>query len=289
MPNLCRMPLILIPTPIGNLRDITLRALDTLAACDSIVAEDTRVAARLLAAYGIRGKPVHGYREQNAVEVTRAILERARDHSVAVLSDAGMPGISDPGRELVASARAAGIGVEVLPGATAFVCAAVLSGFALERFSFEGFLPRARGERERALRSALLRGTTTVWYDAPHRILASLAALDELAPAANVFVARELTKLHEQQILGTPSSIAAALTSPVRGEIVLVLASNPRAEPAATEEQLDAAIDAALAAGSPPSAIAKVLSGDSAHPRQELYARVIERKLAREGSSEDSV
>ena len=282
------MPLILIPTPIGNLRDITLRALDTLAACDSIVAEDTRVAARLLAAYGIRGKPVHGYREQNAVEVTRAILERARDHSIAVLSDAGMPGISDPGRELVASARAAGVGVEVLPGASAFVCAAVLSGFALERFSFEGFLPRARGERERALRAALLRGTTTVWYEAPHRILASLAALDALAPEAEVFVARELTKLHEQQILGTPSAAAAALPSPVRGEIVLVLAPNSRNESAATEEQLDAAIDAALAAGSPPSAIAKALSGESAHPRQELYARVIERKLARERPSEDS-
>jgi 16S rRNA (cytidine1402-2'-O)-methyltransferase len=179
--------------------------------------------------------------------------------------------------------------VEVLPGASAFVCAAVLSGFALERFSFEGFLPRARGERERALRAALLRGTTTVWYEAPHRILASLAALDALAPEAEVFVARELTKLHEQQILGTPSAAAAALPSPVRGEIVLVLAPNSRNESAATEEQLDAAIDAALAAGSPPSAIAKALSGESAHPRQELYARVIERKLARERPSEDSL
>jgi 16S rRNA (cytidine1402-2'-O)-methyltransferase len=283
------VPLILIPTPIGNLRDITLRALDALAACDSIVAEDTRVAARLLNAYGIRGKPVRSYREQNAAEVTSAILERAREHAVAVLSDAGMPGISDPGRELVAAARAAGIGVEVLPGASAFVCAAVLSGFALERFSFEGFLPRARGERERSLRAALLRGTTTVWYEAPHRILASLATLAAIAPDADVFVARELTKLHEQQILGKPSAVISALTSPVRGEIVLVLGPFARDEPAASEEQLEAAIDAALAAGSPPAAIAKALSRESAHSRQELYARVIERKLARERSSEGSL
>jgi len=282
------MALILIPTPLGNLRDITLRALDVLAACDSIVAEDTRVAARLLAAYGIRGKRVSGYREQNALDVTRAILDRAREHTVAVLSDAGMPGISDPGRELVAAARAAGVAVEVLPGASAFVCAAVLSGFPLERFSFDGFLPRARGERERALRAALLRATTTVWYEAPHRILASLTALDALAPEAEVFVGRELTKLHEQQVLGTPSAAAAALEAPVRGEIVLVLAPYARVEKAVTEEQLEAAIDAALAAGSPPAAIAKALAGESAHSRQELYARVIERKLARERSSEDS-
>jgi 16S rRNA (cytidine1402-2'-O)-methyltransferase len=283
------MALILVPTPIGNLRDITLRALDVLTTCDWIVAEDTRVAARLLAAYGIRGKSVSGYREQNALEVTRAILERAREQAVVLLSDAGMPGISDPGRELVAAARAAGIAVEVLPGASAFVCAAVLSGFSLEGFSFEGFLPRAQGERERALRAALLREATTVWYEAPHRILASLAALDALAPEAEVFLARELTKLHEQQILGTPSAASAALATPVRGENVLVLAPYPRAERAATEQQLDAAIEAALAAGSPPAAIAKALAGESAHSRQELYARVIERKLARERSSEDSL
>lgn len=283
------MSLILVPTPLGNLRDITLRALDVLTACDSIVAEDTRVAARLLAAYGIQGKPVRGYREQNAAEVTATILERAREHSVVVLSDAGTPGICDPGRELVAAARAAGIAVEVLPGASAFVCASVLSGFALEQITFDGFLPRARGERERALRAALLRGTTTVWYETPHRILASLAALEALAPDAEVFVARELTKLHEQQILGTPSAVRAGLALPVRGEIVLVLAPYERDEPVSTEEQLEAAIDAALATGSPPAAIAKALAGESNHTRQELYARVIERKLARERASKDSL
>jgi 16S rRNA (cytidine1402-2'-O)-methyltransferase len=283
------VPLILIPTPIGNLRDITLRALDVLGACDSIVAEDTRVAARLLNAYGIAGKPVRGYREQNAADVTAAILERARAGTVAVLSDAGTPGISDPGRELVAAARAAGIAVEVLPGASAFVCAAVLSGFPLESFSFEGFLPRARGERERALRAALARGATTVWYEAPHRILATLEALATLAPDAGVFVARELTKLHEQQLAGTPAAVAAGLERPVRGELVLVLGAHRIEHAAASDDDLDAAIDAALAAGSSPAAIAKALAGESAHSRQALYARVIERKLARAERSDGSL
>ena len=280
------MPLFLVPTPIGNLRDITLRALDVLQACDSIVAEDTRVAARLLSAYGIAGKPVRGYREQNAAEVTRAILERAREHSVAVLSDAGTPGISDPGRELVAAARAAGIAVEVLPGAAAFVCGAVLSGFPLERFSFGGFVPRARGERERVLRAALLGGSTTVWYEAPHRILATLATLAALAPDAEVFVGRELTKLHEEQLSGTPGAVAAALPQPVRGELVLALAPYRSTQTAVSDEQLDAAIDAALAAGSAPATIAKALSGESTHSRQALYARVIGRKIAREARAE---
>ena len=276
------MPLILVPTPIGNLRDVTLRALDVLQTCDEIVAEDTRVAARLLNAYGISGKPVRGYREQNAAEVTRAILERARGRVVAVLSDAGTPGISDPGRELVAAAREVGVAVEVLPGAAAFVCGAVLSGFPLERFSFEGFLPRARGERERALRAALLAGTTTVWYEAPHRIVATLEALAAIAPDARVFLGRELTKLHEQQIAGAPSAVAAALQQPVRGELVLVVGPYRPGQAAVSDEQLDRAIDAALAAGSAPSAIAKALARESAHSRQALYARVIGRKIARD-------
>src|SRR5579871_2965168 len=125
--NLAALPLIFVPTPLGNLGDITLRALDTLRACDLVVAEDTRVARRLLAAYEIAGKTLWSYREQNAAGATPQILERARSGRVAVVTDAGTPGISDPGRELIVAARDAGIAVEVLPGAVAFVTAAVLS------------------------------------------------------------------------------------------------------------------------------------------------------------------
>ena len=258
------MALILVPTPLGNLRDITLRALDVLRACDAIVAEDTRVTLRLLRAHGIPPKALRSYREQNAAEVTQSILDRARDGTVALVCDAGMPGIADPGRELVAAARAAGVAVEVLPGPSAFVCAAVLSGFPLERFTFEGFLTRAQGERERTLRAALLRGTTTVWYEAPHRILATLGALAEVAANADVFVARELTKLHEQQLAGKPAEVAARIATPVRGEIVLVLGPSVSSAEGASGDEIEAAIDAALAAGSAPAAIAKALSAGGA-------------------------
>ena len=138
------MALTFVPTPLGNLRDVTLRALDVLREAALSVAEDTRVTRRLLSAYEITGKTLWTYHEHNAAGTTDAILARARDEPVALVTDAGMPGISDPGSALVAAAREAGIAVEVLPGPSAFVCAAVLSGFPLERFSFEGFVPATR-------------------------------------------------------------------------------------------------------------------------------------------------
>ena len=212
-----------MPTPLGNLRDITLRALDVLRACDLIVAEDTRVARRLLSALDLPSKPIWSYREQNAAGATESILERARIENVAVVTDAGTPGISDPGRELVAAARAAGIPLDVLPGPCAFVCAAVLSGYDIRRLTFAGFVPRALGERERAFRAALASETTTAYYESPNRIVATLEHLAAIAPQAPVFVAREITKRFEQQIAGAPSDVLAALERPVRGEIVLVL------------------------------------------------------------------
>ena len=152
------MPLVFVPTPLGNLRDVTLRALDALREAELIVAEDTRVARKLLHALQLEGREIWSYREQNAERVTPAIVERARTALVAVTSDAGMPGISDPGSALVAAARAGGVSVEVLPGPTAAMGVALLSGFPLQRFSFEGFPPRTSGERRtrfsRALRAA---------------------------------------------------------------------------------------------------------------------------------------
>lgn len=271
-----------VPTPLGNLRDITLRALDTLGACDLIVAEDTRTARKLLSALGLASKPVWSYREQNAAAATAAILERARVQLVAVVTDAGMPGISDPGRELVAAARAAGVAVDVLPGPCAFVCAAVLSGFDIRRIAFEGFVPRARGERERAFSRALASGAATAFYESPHRIVATLEHLDALAPDAPTFLGRELTKHFEQQIAGTPADVLRALERPVRGEIVLVLGPlAPRAHPdgdAAAPGELDAAIDAQLAAGASASGAAKALAALGLGDRAALYRRVAERK-----------
>ncbi len=275
------MGLVFVPTPLGNLGDITLRAIETLRACDLVVAEDTRVAGRLLTLLSLPPKPMTSYREQNAGLVTESILARAAAGSVAVVSDAGMPGISDPGRELVLAARAAGIAVEVLPGPSAFVCAAVLSGFPLAGFSFEGFVPRRDGERRRAFEAALARETTSVWYESPARIAATLDAIASLAPAAEVFLVRELTKRFEQQLAGSATHVRAALPDPVRGEITLVLAPGIAATSEPPERsELEDAIDAELAAGTAPSAVAKNLAKRFSLARADVYRLVTARPRA---------
>jgi 16S rRNA (cytidine1402-2'-O)-methyltransferase len=274
--------LVFVPTPIGNLRDITLRALDTLRACELVVAEDTRTLRRLLNALDLPSKPALSYREQNAEAATGPILERAREALVAVVTDAGMPGISDPGRELILAARAAGIGVEVLPGPSAFVCAAVLSGFPLTGFSFEGFVPRREAERRRVLGEALLRPTASVWYEAPTRIGATLATLERLAPLTDIFVARELSKHFEQQLFGPPGVVRAALPAPIRGEIVLVLgpaaAREGPAPPPASASDLRAAIEAELASGATVADAAKRLVRRFGVERAAIYRAIVAQK-----------
>ncbi|GAC1404319.1 MAG: 16S rRNA (cytidine(1402)-2'-O)-methyltransferase [Candidatus Velthaea sp.] len=276
------MSLVFVPTPLGNLRDITLRALDVLRAATLIVAEDSRVARRLLSAYDLPGREIWTYHEHNAATATAAILERAREETVAVVTDAGMPGISDPGTALVAAARAAGVAIDVLPGATAFACAAVLSGFDVRRFTFEGFPPRSSGERRGLFRAAAARPAASVWYEAPHRIRGTLADIAAVAPDAQMFLLREFTKLHEQHIVGTAEHVAAALAEPVRGEIAFVLAPNAvpaQVEPPAAAE-IDRAIDALLLSGGTTSAIAKELAERGLGERRHLYARVSERRRA---------
>jgi 16S rRNA (cytidine1402-2'-O)-methyltransferase len=276
------VPLIVVPTPLGNLRDITLRALDTLRDAELIIAEDTRVARKLLSALDLPSKPCWSYREQNARSVTDGILERARDGIVALTTDAGMPGVSDPGTELIAAAREAGVDVEVLPGPSAALGVAVLSGFPLDRFSFEGFAARAARDRSAGFLRALRSGVTSIWYESPRRIRATLESLDAIAPDARIFLVREYTKLHEQQVLGTPSEVAAAVAEPVRGEIAFALA--PSTLPAIDDEsaagavQIDDTIDVLLAAGERTIDIAKELAARGLGARAELYDRVVERK-----------
>ena len=275
------MPLVFVPTPLGNLRDITLRALDVLREATLVVAEDSRVARRLLSAYDLPGRDLWTYHEHNAATTTQAILERAREELVAVVTDAGMPGISDPGTALVAAARAAAVGVEVLPGATAFACAAVLSGFDVRRFTFTGFPPRAAGERRAAFRTALERGEPSVWYESPHRIRATLADLAAVDPAARVFLVREFTKLHEQQVAGTPAAVGAALADPIRGEITFVLDAGAKLAPEPpSDAAIDLEIERLIGAGLSTSAIAKALTERGFGERRHLYARVSERRRA---------
>jgi 16S rRNA (cytidine1402-2'-O)-methyltransferase len=268
------MGLTFVPTPLGNLRDITLRSLDALREAQLIVAEDSRVARRLLTALAIAAPPIWTYHEHNAATATAAILERAATERVVVVTDAGMPGISDPGIALVAAGRAAGIPLEVLPGPTAFACAAVLAGFDVRRFRFEGFPPRTSGARRAAFAEAMASGVPSVWYESPHRIGDALADLAAIAPDVRTFVLREFTKLHEQQLAGTPAEVAAALPDPVRGEIAFVIDGRLAAAPVASEAGIDEQIDALLAAGKSTAAIAKQLAASGAGERNALYARV---------------
>jgi 16S rRNA (cytidine1402-2'-O)-methyltransferase len=272
------MPLVFVPTPLGNLRDVTLRAIDVLRTSEVVVAEDTRVARRLLNALEIEGREIWSYREQNAQRVTSGILERARTGLVAVTSDAGTPGISDPGSDLVAAARAAGVAVEVLPGPSAVIGVALLSGFPLRTFSFEGFPPRTAVARRARYAQALGREATTIWFETPQRIRASLADLAAAAPDAVVFLVREYTKLHEQHLQGTPAQVAAGLPEPIRGEIAFAiapyLAAVEREDPAA-------AIDALLAGGERVGEVAKQLAARGLGDRQTLYRTAVQRKAAR--------
>jgi 16S rRNA (cytidine1402-2'-O)-methyltransferase len=283
------MPLVLVPTPLGNLRDVTLRALDVLRDADLIVAEDTRVARKLLQALGIAGRELWSYREQNAAGATPGIIERARRGLVAVTCDAGMPAVSDPGSDLVTAARSAGVAVEVLPGASAAFGVAALSGFSLRRFKFEGFPPRATRARQEGFAVSLREGVTTIWYESPRRIRATLADLASVAPDARVFLVREYTKLHEQQLLGTPAEIAAGLMEPVRGEIAFALAPYPGAGDARRQAQsaddADRAIDELLAKDERIGDIAKALAKRGLGRRADLYERASARKAAGKGAA----
>jgi 16S rRNA (cytidine1402-2'-O)-methyltransferase len=275
------MPLVFVPTPLGNLRDITLRAIDVLKECELVVAEDSRVARRLISALSLPGKEIRSYREQNARSATGPILDRARTSLVAVVTDAGTPGISDPGSELVAAAREAGIDIEVLPGPNAALGAAVLSGFPIARFIFEGFPPRATSARKAALETALALGIASIWYESPNRIRETLQEFASLDPAARVFLLREYTKRFEQQLSGTAEQVAAALPERVRGEITLVVLPSPAKQVSHSARELDTRIDELLADSQSVASIAKTLAAQGFGERSAIYARVGKRKRTR--------
>jgi 16S rRNA (cytidine1402-2'-O)-methyltransferase len=213
----------IVATPIGNLEDITLRALRVLRECDVIYAEDTRVIAKLLAHYEIQ-KPLQ--RLDAAMEGKRAeqIIERieAGEHVVYV-SDAGTPGISDPGSRLVSAVRAAGYRIDAIPGASALTAALSIGGLSDDSFTFLGFLPHKKG-RQTALKEIAARDIPTVLYESPHRILKLLKELEGVG-VERVSIGRELTKMHEEFITGTPSELAASLETrgAVRGEFVVIV------------------------------------------------------------------
>jgi 16S rRNA (cytidine1402-2'-O)-methyltransferase len=273
--------LILVPTPLGNLGDVTVRALETLRTADLVVAEDTRVTRKLLSALGVGSKEIWSYREQNAASVTEGIVARAREQRVALVTDAGMPALSDPGCELVAAARAAGIAVDALPGPSAAIGVAVLSGFPLNRFAFEGFPPRSSAARRSVFSQTLASGVTTIWFESPHRILETLHDLESVAPDALVFLDREYTKRFEQQLLGSPAYVASSLERPVRGEITFAIAPYSGTPLPRSSADVTQAIDELLDRGHSVVEIAKELASAGLGERHALYTAVTDRKHLR--------
>jgi 16S rRNA (cytidine1402-2'-O)-methyltransferase len=222
--------LTVVPTPIGNLQDITLRALQTLRDTDLIAAEDTRRSAILLLHHNIK-KPMVSLHEHNEESRTADLVEEiAGGKSVALITDAGMPGISDPGFRLIRACRERGLAVGVLPGPSAVITALVGSGLPPNAFYFGGFVPVKSGRRRAELERAVLRPETSVYFESPHRLLKTLQVLAEVAPKADVCVARELTKRFEEYRRGSPAELCAHYESRApKGEITLVISSLSRA------------------------------------------------------------
>ncbi len=267
--------LYVVATPIGNLGDVTLRALSILAAADAVLAEDTRVSRTLMARYGIE-TPLSPYHDHNAAEARpRALRRIAEGQALALISDAGTPLVSDPGFKLVAEALAAGLTVTTAPGASAALAALCVAGLPTDRFFFEGFLPpRSAARRERINAIASAPGTLLI-YEAPSRLAETLADLaGELGPRPAA-VARELTKLHEEVRRGTLEALAAefAAEEPPRGEIVIVVGP-PEARTPIDAAALDAEIAAALATLSVRDAAAAVAAKHGL-PRRQVYARAL--------------
>jgi 16S rRNA (cytidine1402-2'-O)-methyltransferase len=265
-----------VATPIGNLGDISLRALATLAAADAILAEDTRVTRVLLAHYGIT-TPMWAYHEHNAAQMRpRVMTELAAGKRLALVSDAGTPLVSDPGYRLVEEAVAAGFAVTGVPGPSAVLAALVVAGLPSDRFFFEGFLPpRTAARRARLSELAGIPGTL-VLFESPRRLaemLADAAAMLGPRPAA---VARELTKLHETVRRGALSELAAHYggQEEARGEIVVLIAPGT-ASLAGTEDVIDGKLRAALDEVSLKEAVARV-AAETGQPRRKVYARALE-------------
>jgi 16S rRNA (cytidine1402-2'-O)-methyltransferase len=281
----CAAGLYIVATPIGNLRDITLRALDVLAAADVIACEDTRVTEKLTSRYGLASQRLP-YHEHNAERMRPVLLEKLKQGAVvALVSDAGTPLISDPGFKLVRAAIADGIAVTTLPGPSAALAALVLSGLPSDRFFFQGFLPPKETARRRALGEIAPLSATLIVYETGPRLAATLADMADVLGERQAAVARELTKLYEELRRGSLAELAAhygAAGGP-KGEIVIVIggADEAAARAAITDDDIDTALETALATMSVKDASIAVAEA-TGRPRREVYQRA----LALAGSGE---
>lgn len=269
--------LIVCATPIGNLGDVTLRVLNALGEVDTILAEDTRVTTRLLRRYKV-SKPLERYDEFVAAKRTPDFVARLEaGERLALVSDAGTPGISDPGATLVDAALTAGVPVEVLPGPSAIVTALVASGLPTQAFYFGGFLPRKTGDRRRLLDSLGSLDATLIFYESPRRTADALAVLADAFPGRRAAMARELTKLHEEVARGSIGELAAqvAQREQLKGEVVLLVGPPSTAPRSAASEpdpdQIRGLVEAAIAVGASKTDAVKQVAAELRLPRKAVY------------------
>ncbi len=271
--------LYLVATPIGNLGDITIRALQALASCDVIYCEDTRVTGKLLERYGIRNS-LKNYHEHNAARARPDILEALQSgKSVVLVSDAGTPLVSDPGFKLVEACATEGLMVTALPGASAVLTGLQLSALPSDRFSFLGFLPEKKSHRVKFLEEFKAHPLTVVVYESPHRVLDALADIAQVLGDRPVAATRELTKLHEEVLRGSAQSIHDVLEArpSIKGEFALVIAAAAENDQPTDDVAIEAAITAALetlSASKAASQVAKSLG----FSKEDIYARILKRK-----------
>ena len=270
--------IILAATPIGNLGDASRRLVEVLSTATVVAAEDTRVAQRLLAGLGVENRPrLIALHDHNERDRAAELVELARDQDVVLLSDAGMPTVSDPGFHLVEAAAAAGVGVTALPGPSAVLTALAVSGLPTDRFTFEGFLPRKQGERLSTLRAVAAEPRTMVFFESPNRLAASLGDIaTALGADRRVVVCRELTKLYEEVRRGTAAELAAWAAEGVRGEIVVVVAGAPAraADPEAAVQQ----VLALVASGTRLKDAAAEVAEATGLGKRDLYQAALERR-----------
>jgi 16S rRNA (cytidine1402-2'-O)-methyltransferase len=270
MPGVLR----LVATPIGNLEDITYRAVRVLRESDVIACEDTRQTRKLLDHYGIQ-TPTISYHEHN--EASRAADLAARmtaGESVALVSDAGMPLVSDPGYRLVRAAIEAGVRVEPVPGPSALLAALAASGLPTDAFRFGGFLPHKAGQRQRVLESLKDEQATVIFYEAPHRILEALEAIAQALGPRPVVAAREITKIHEEFLRGTAEEVRSQLASrdSVKGEFTLLIGKGT--EPVADERTIPEAVDDLVRGGMPKMDAIKLVARQRGIPKGRVWDEV---------------
>lgn len=264
-----------VATPIGNLEDVTLRALRVLQEADLLFAEDTRRTRKLLDRHRIEARPLslHAHNEQS--RIGRALEALEGEGQVALVSDAGTPLVSDPGERLVAAAIEAGHRVEAVPGASAVLTALAVAGLRASPFTFLGFLPRRAQERKRLLEAYRSRPETLVLFESPKRLAKTLTELAECLGDRRACVARELTKLHEEARRGHLTELAEHYAGGTLGEITVVIEGALDVPAVMDEAQMDSEIRARVEAGERPKEIAAALAGPTGRAKRELYARVL--------------